>query len=118
MGIWKNAALQGACAGAAIAAEMRGAMPDSAGALKGSISTNTIAVNGTLFISAGTMELTDNRRVEIRETEDMTLAVIYEQSETQGERIVGFNLTCDHDEPGGEAYDIGAMLTLRIEKSL
>ena len=118
VGIWKNAALQGACAGAAIAAEMRGARPDSAGALKGSISTNTIAVNGTLFISAGTMELTDGRRVEIRETEDMTLAVIYEQSEAQGERIVGFNLACDHDEPGGEAYDIGAMLTLRIEKCL
>ena len=48
----------------------------------------------------------------------MTLAVIYEQSKAQGERIVGFNLACDHDEPGGEAYDIGAMLTLRIEKSL
>lgn len=118
VGIWKNAALQGACAGAAIAAEMRGDAPDPSCALKGSISTNTIAVNGTLFISAGTMEVADERRVDIRETEDMTVATIYEQVGGQDERIVGFNLACDHDEPGGVAYDIGAMLTLRIEKAL
>jgi hypothetical protein len=30
------------------------------------------------------------------------------------ERLVGFNVTCDHDEPGGKAYDTGAMLTMRI----
>jgi len=118
VGIWKNAALQGACAGAAIAAEMRGCAPDPAKALRGSISTNTIAVSGTLFISAGTMGVTDNRRVEIRETDDMTIATIFEKSPDGDERLVGFNLACDHDEPGGAAYDTGAMLTLRIEKNL
>ena len=97
---------------------MRGCAPDPAKALRGSISTNTIAVNGTLFISAGTMGVTDNRRVEIRETDDMTIATIFEKSPDGDERLVGFNLACDHDEPGGAAYDTGAMLTLRIEKNL
>lgn len=115
VGIWKNAALQGACAGVAIAAELAGRMPDAACATKGSISTNTIAVNGTLFISAGTMEITDSRHVEIRESGDMIVATIFDEDGQGADRLVGFNLTCDHDEPGGLAYDVGAMLTLRIE---
>ena len=113
VGIWKNAALQGACAGAAIAAELAGAEPASEHAFKGSISTNTIAVNGTLFISAGTIELTPDRSVEVRERDDMTVVYIFE-----GDRLVGFNIACDHDEAGGIAYDTGAMLTLRIEAGL
>ena len=116
VGIWKNAALQGACAGAAIAAELAGVEPSADCALRGSISTNTISVNGTLFISAGTIEVGPNwpdRRVEVREEADMTVVYVLE-----GERLVGFNLVCDHDEEGGLAYDTGAMLTLRIEAGL
>ena len=127
VGIWKNAALQGACAGTAIAAELAGGQPPASCALAGSISTNTIAVNGTLFISAGTMEVTPDRTVELRETDDMTVACIFEgvgdgpdgSSGLDGQRrLVGFNLACDHDEPGSVAYDTGAMLTLQIEKGL
>ena len=114
VGIWKNAAVQGACAGAAIAAELAGAQPAPEAAYRGSISSNTIAVNGTLFISAGTIELTPERRVEVRETGDATIVYVFE-GDGAGERLVGFNLTCDHDEEGGEAYDAGAMLSLRIE---
>jgi len=113
VGIWKNAALQGACAGEAIAAELAGEKPPASCALRGSISSNTIAVDGTLFISAGTIELNDCRRVEVRETDDMTVVYLYE-----GDRLVGFNLVCDHDEEGSVAYDTGAMLTLRIEAGL
>ena len=115
VGIWKNAALQGACAGRAVAAELEGQAPEPDCALAGSISTNTIAVNGTLFISAGTMEVTPDRRVDLAETDDMTVLRIFEANPDGTERLVGFNLCCDHDEPGSEAYDIGAMLTLRIE---
>lgn len=115
VGIWKNAALQGACAGKAIACELAGTEPPADVKLAGSISSNTIAVNGTLFISAGTMELTDNRTVEVRQTDDMTVVYIFENSGEGKRRLVGFNVTCDNDEPGSKAYDIGAMLTLRIE---
>lgn len=118
VGIWKNAAVQGSCAGAAIAAELAGEQPGDDVAFKGSISSNTIAVNGTLFISAGTMEINDSRRVEFHETDDMVIARIFQVEDGKPDQIVGFNLACDHDEPGGLAYDTGAMLTLRIEKAL
>lgn len=73
---------------------------------------------GTLFISAGTVELTPARRVEVREGDDMTVVYVYEREARGTERLVGFNLVCDHDEEGGLAYDTGAMLTLRIEQGL
>ncbi|HAM15909.1 MAG TPA: hypothetical protein DCP91_08645 [Eggerthellaceae bacterium] len=117
VGIWKNAALQGQCAGTAIAAELAGKEPPASCALRGSIATNTIAVRGTLFISAGTMELTPQRQVEVRETDDMTVVYIFEESGDE-RRLVGFNLVSDTDEEGSRAYDTGAMLTLRIEAGL
>lgn len=114
VGIWKNAANQGACAGAAIAAELTSATPNTP--FKGAIPNNTIAVNDALFLSAGTIEITANRRVEIREGNEMTVAYIFETTHNGSERLVGFNLACDHNEEGGIAYDTGAMLSLRIER--
>lgn len=116
VGIWKNAAVQGYCAGSAIAAELSGGEPSAQTAYKGSIPGNTIAVKDTLFISAGTMEITEDRYVETRETEDMIVMYIWQREEDGGRRLVGFNLTCDHDEAGSVAYDTGAMLTLQIER--
>ena len=115
VGIWKNAARQGAVAGAAVAAELSGGNPAPEIAYTGSIPTNTIAVNGTLFISAGTMEMTPERYKEVRETDDMTVVYLFENLPGGDRRLVGFNLVCDHDEEGGVAYDTGAMLTLQIE---
>lgn len=137
VGNWKNAAVQGACAGRAIAAELAGVeiAADAAYQYKGSILTNTIAVNGALFISAGTMEVTAQRHVKVCESKEMTVVYVFEgEAEGTGgaassavdgtsggvaeskKRLVGFNLVCDEDEAGNAAYDTGAMLTLRIEK--
>ncbi|WP_165172933.1 NAD(P)/FAD-dependent oxidoreductase [Adlercreutzia sp. ZJ242] len=115
VGIWKSAALQGACAGAAMAAELVGSAPQAADAYPGSIPTNTIAVSGTLFISAGSVEVGEGRRAEVREDGDMTVVYVYEDAGDGEERLVGFNVTCDEDVAGSRAYDTGAMLTLRIE---
>ena len=117
LGIWKTAALQGQCAGRAIAAELAGREPEDADAYPGAIMTNTIAVNGTLFISAGASQATEGQRVEVRETDDMTVACIYEPEPDGDERLIGFNVASDIDVPGGAAYDIGAMLSLRIEEA-
>lgn len=142
LGIWKTAALQGQCAGRAMAAELAGGEPAAADAYRGAIMTNTIAVNGTLFISAG---LVDPREipgvaVEVQETDDMTVVRLYENGQDDvscegdicvevgcgedgatklgpGARLVGFNVVADEDEPGGTAYDVGAMLSLRIEEA-
>ena len=115
VGIWKNAAVQGACAGHAIAAELAGREPDPKRAFRGSLASNTIAVNGTLFISAGATEVTENREVLLRRKPHLTIASIIERGEGGASRLVGFSLTCDEDEAGGEAYDTGAMMTLQIE---
>lgn len=143
LGIWKTAALQGQCAGAAIAAEMAGEEPSAAAAYRGAISANTIAVQGTLFVSAGSVDVCEGRAVEVRETDDMTVVCVFEELAGEaGEgacgsagacgvedacgaadgrgiagarRLVGYNVACDHDEPGSVAYDTAAMLTLRIE---
>ncbi|MGI6221812.1 MAG: NAD(P)/FAD-dependent oxidoreductase [Coriobacteriales bacterium] len=117
VGIWKNAARQGEVAGAAVAAELAGEQPSPEKAYTGSIPTNTIAVNGTLFISGGTMEMTPERYKEVRETDDMTVVYLFENQPEGERRLVGFNLVCDHDEEGSDAYDTGAMLTLRIEEA-
>lgn len=115
VGIWKNAVVQGACAGTAMAAELAGCAPSEERAFKGALPMNTIAVKDTLFISSGTMLLTPGRHVEIREDDDMTVMCIYEDVEGGERRLAGFNLVCDYDEEGGVAYDTAAMLTLRIE---
>lgn len=116
LGIWKTAALQGQCAGRAAAAELAGRAPSKSEAYPGAIMTNTIAVNGTLFISAGASQVDDRGRVNVRESDDMTVVCLYEPA-PDGERLVGFNVVSDVDEPGGVAYDTGAMLSLRIEES-
>ena len=117
LGIWKTAALQGQCAGRAIAAELAGREPEAAEAYPGHIMTNTIAVDGTLFISAGVSQAGEGQRVEVCESDDMTVACIYGPAADGSERLIGFNVTSDVDEPGGIAYDTGAMLSLRIEEA-
>ena len=117
IGIWKAAAVQGACAGTAIAAELAGREPSPADAYPGGLVMNTIAVNGTLFIAAGESHAAEGRRVEVRETDTMTVASIFAPTAEGGERLVGFNVASDVDEPGGVAYDTAAMLTLRIEEA-
>ncbi len=111
VGIWKNAAAQGACAGRTIAAELAGMEPTRPCAE--SLAMNTISVRDTLFISAGTIQLTDNSHVEVEDGDTMTVVRIFE-GEGDTRRLVGFNITCDVDEPGGDAYDLGAMLTMRL----
>lgn len=115
VGIWKNAALQGACAGKTIAAELAGNKVSEAYALKGSIPMNTIAVRGTLFISAGSIELGESRIVEVEQAGDMTIVRIYER-DGDTNRLVGFNLVSDTDDAESVAYEMGAMLTMRVEK--
>lgn len=117
LGIWKTAALQGACAGRAIAAELAGRSPLPDQAYRGAIMTNTIAVNGTLFISGGVSMPDAHQQVEVETTDAMTLARVFEPRENGARQLVGFSLACDVDKPGGIAYDTGAMLTARIEQA-
>lgn len=119
VGIWKNAAVQGACAGRAIACELAGGTPEDSDAFHGSISSNTIAVDGTLFLSAGTIDPGPGGEIEVREGDEMTVVYVYRPTDDgEGRQLVGFNITSDTDVEGGVAYDTGAMLTLRIKEGL
>ena len=51
-----------------------------------------------------------------REVEDMLIMTVVEEDEEGNRYLVGFNIACDHDERGGAAYDLGAMLTMHIEQ--
>ncbi len=119
VGIWKCAAKQGQVAGRAIAAELAFQVPDTKKAYQGAIPTNTIAVNGTLFISAGTVLPEPGHEgeleSEVQTTDDMTVVRVY-KGEGKNRKLVGFNIVCDYDQEGSPAYDLGAMLTLRIER--
>ncbi|MBE6463872.1 MAG: FAD-dependent oxidoreductase [Eggerthellaceae bacterium] len=116
VGIWKSAALQGACAGEAIAAELTGKGIHEAAVYPGAVATNTIVIRDTLFISAGTLELNEKRHTESREVDDMLIMTVIEEDDQGNRYLVGFNIACDHDERGGDAYDLGAMLTMQIEQ--
>ena len=119
VGLWKNAALQGACAGSAIAAELAGEEPDASLAFKGSIFTNTIAVDGTLFLSAGWVDPGPDGDIDVIEDDTMTVVYVYQRRDGKPEpQLIGFNITSDVDEKGGVAYDTSAMLTLRILEGL
>ena len=119
VGIWKNAAVQGACAGRAIACELACRAPEDSDAFHGSISSNTIAVDGTLFLSAGTIDPGPGGEIEVREGDEMTVVYVYRPTgDGEGRQLVGFNITSDTDVEGGVAYDTGAMLTLRIKEGL
>ena len=115
LGIWKTAALQGAVAGAAIAAELAGCDLGPELAYPGAIAANTIAVDGTLFISGGESAQAAGRTVEVREDDALTVACIFDEAPDGSRRLVGYNVVADADEPGGVAYDTAAMLSLRIE---
>lgn len=109
VGIWKNAALQGMCAGRAAAADLLQRELSTDQTFQGSIASNTISCNGPLFISAGSSHPTETSRLEIVEDGEMTIVHLYED-----DRLIGFNISADRDIEGGRAYDLGGMLTRRI----
>ena len=50
--------------------------------------------------------------------DDMTVVYVFEGAGDGQRRLVGFNITCDHDDEGSVAFDTGAMLVMQIERGL
>ena len=46
------------------------------------------------------------------------LISLFEDAGDGQRRLVGFNITCDHDDEGSVAFDTGAMLVMQIERGL
>ena len=84
-GLWKEACSQGACAGRAMAAALAGAQPPAADMYHGFVPSNTITVGGCVVISGGSMELTQNRWLDVQSRNECLIAVMYEQGQDAGE---------------------------------
>ena len=129
VGLWKDACLQGECAGKVIATEMMGAEVPEEYAYKGMYPFNSIAVNNTVLITGGSIDLgaSPNRKLVVKEFGFGTVAYVYEMPEAQiGDdgsgcgrsescgKLVGFNVFTDNGEPSSPAYDEGRLLMRRI----
>ena len=117
-GLWKEACLQGAVAGWAMAAELAGTAPAAAHAYLGFLPNNQIIVAGAVMFSAGSVELNEYRWADIEELESCTLARVFERNvETETTKLVGYNVFAKNAEPlMNDAYEIAAMQYRRLMK--
>ena len=103
-GLWKEACLQGACAGRAMAAALAGTQPLAADAYYGFVPSNTITVGECVVISGGTMEFTQKRWLDVQKHDECLIAVMYEQGEDVADNATD-NAFVDNaaDNAGGSA---------------
>ena len=112
-GLWKDACVQGACAGRAMAAELAGGpVPDDA-RYPDCILSNSISVGEATLVSGGSVALGENRTAEVAWHDDRIVGCVYE-----GERLVGYCAFSRNGAPGTPIFDEGAMFYKRIVNSL
>ena len=120
-GLWKEACLQGACAGRAMAAALQGVQPASEARYDGFVPSNSIAVGGAVVLSGGSMELSERRWMDVERRNGCVVAVVREAAsgdvsadetaDAKSARLVGYNVFSNNADPAtGLAYDEAAML--------
>ena len=120
-GLWKEACLQGACAGRAMAAALQGAQPTSEARYDGFVPSNSIAVGGAVVLSGGSMELSECRWMDVERRNGCVVAVVREAAnesvsadeiaDAKNARLVGYNVFSDNADPATSlAYDEATML--------
>ena len=120
-GLWKEACLQGACAGRAMAAVLQGEQPASEARYNGFVPSNSIAVGGAVVLSGGSMELSERRWMDVERRNGCVVAVVREAASdnvsadetanAKSGRLVGYNVFSDNADPATSlAYDEAAML--------
>ncbi len=118
-GLWKEACLQGACAGAAIAAELNGDKPAEDVAYTGQLRSNSITVQDFGMISAGSIGECPSRRVELEDRPCGLIARVFGQPEGEAaERMLGFNVYSDACTPGSPAFDEAEQLLNKIKDGI
>ena len=102
-GLWKEACLQGACAGRAMAAALAGTQPLAADAYYGFVPSNTITVGECVVISGGTMEFTQKRWLDVQKHDECLIAVMHEQGEDAADNAANNFVDNAADNAGGSA---------------
>ena len=120
-GLWKEACVQGACAGRAMAAALQGEQPVSETRYDGFVPSNSITVGGAVVLSSGSMELSERRWMDVERRNDCVIATVREAANgsvsadetanAKNARLVGYNVFSDNADPATSlAYDEAAML--------
>lgn len=125
-GLWKEACLQGACAGRAMAAELLEQQPLQTQSYHGFVPNNCVIVGGAVVLSGGTMVPTEQRYLDIKQQNGCLVAALYENktgcegtsssnSFQNNTRLVGYNVfSNDAHSATSLAYDEAAMLYRRL----
>ena len=120
-GLWKEACLQGACAGRAMAAALQGEQPASEARYDGFVPSNSIAVGGAVVLSGGSMKLSERRWMDVERRNGCVIATVREAAsgdvfadeiaDAKSARLVGYNVFSNNADPATSlAYDEAAML--------
>ncbi len=120
-GLWKEACLQGTCAGRAMAAVLQGEQPASEARYNGFVPSNSIAVGGAVVLSGGSMELSERCWMDVERRNGCVIATVREAASgdvsadetayAKNARLVGYNVFSDNADPATSlAYDEAAML--------
>ncbi len=120
-GLWKEACVQGACAGRAMAAALQGKQPVNEACYDGFVPSNSIAVGGAVVLSGGSMELSERRWMDVERRNGCVIATVREvangsvsadePANAKNARLVGYNVFSDNADPATSlAYDEAAML--------
>ena len=119
-GLWKDACVQGACAGRTMAADLAGVTPPANARYTGAFPNNTIIVAGAVMFSAGSVRMNERRWADIEQLDSCIRAVVYEQDpQTGSTKMAGYNVFAPCAEPfENDAYEIASMLFLRMTGAL
>lgn len=120
-GLWKEACVQGACAGRAMAAALQGEQPVSEARYNGFVPSNSITVGGAVVLSGGSMELSERRWMNVERRNGCVIVTVREAANgsvsadettnAKNARLVGYNVFSDNADPATSlAYDEAAML--------
>mgnify|MGYP004725744905 CR=1 FL=1 len=120
-GLWKEACVQGACAGRAMAAALQGEQPVGEARYDGFVPSNSITVGGAVVLSGGSMELSERRWMDVERRNGCVIATVREAANgsvsadepanAKNARLVGYNVFSDNADPATSlAYDEAAML--------
>ena len=120
-GLWKEACVQGACAGRAMAAALQGEQPVGEARYDGFVPSNSITVGGAVVLSGGSMELSERRWMDVERRNGCVVATVREvasgsvsadeTADAKSARLVGYNVFSDNADPATSlAYDEAAML--------
>jgi NADPH-dependent 2,4-dienoyl-CoA reductase/sulfur reductase-like enzyme len=121
-GLWREACLQGACAGRAIAADLAGVEVPRDAAYPGSVRNNSISVCGATLLAGGSVRLGSDRQVELEKWDFGLVGRIYaardDNDAAPTRHLVGYNVFSPDCKPGDAAYDEAEQLLRQLKIDL